>query len=47
MCGEKKKCKKPQNLKGKPSECTPEQIRKCHGDEKKHPCAEKKVEKSE
>ena len=25
-------------LKGKPEECSPEQIQKCHGDSKKHPC---------
>jgi hypothetical protein len=33
------KCETPKELKGKPGECTPEQIRKCHGDAKKHPCA--------
>jgi len=31
-------CQKPEELKGKPKECSPEQIRKCHGDENKHPC---------
>lgn len=31
-------CQKPENLKGKPEECTPEQIKKCHGDVDKHPC---------
>ncbi len=35
---EKKGCQKPENLKGKPNECTPEQIKKCHGAEKSHPC---------
>ena len=40
MCGEKGKCQKPENLKGKPEECSPEQIRKCHGDVAKHPCVE-------
>lgn len=38
---DKKKCQKPENLKGKPEECTPEQIKKCHGTEKTHPCAKK------
>ena len=40
MCGEKKGCccEQPENLKSKPEDCTPEQIRKCHGDAKKHPC---------
>ena len=37
-CREEKGCQKPENLKGKPGDCTAEQIRKCHGDEKEHPC---------
>ena len=41
MCHEKKGCQKPENLKGNPSECSPEQIRKCHGDSAQHPCVEK------
>ncbi len=44
MCKEKAKCEKPENLKGKPGECSEEQIRKCHGDVKEHPC-EKSGEK--
>ena len=40
MCGKKKGCKKPRKLKGKPEECSPEQIRKCHGGRKQHPCLE-------
>jgi len=32
-------CQKPENLKGKPGECSPEQIKECHGDAKDHPCA--------
>jgi len=37
-------CKYSERLKGKPDECTPEQIKKCHGDisEKNHPCVSKK-----
>jgi ArsR family transcriptional regulator len=35
-------CQQPDRLKGKPQECTPEQIRECHGDEKGHPCVPKK-----
>ena len=31
-------CQKPENLKGKPEECSPEQIRECHGDVKGHAC---------
>jgi len=39
MCDQQKKgCQKPENLKGKPEECSPEQIRQCHGDAKDHPC---------
>jgi hypothetical protein len=40
MCGgkEKKGCQKPANLKGRPGECSPEQIRMCHGDGEGHPC---------
>ncbi len=44
MCASKKGCQKPKELKGKPEECSPEQIKKCHGDLKPHPCA-KKAEK--
>lgn len=35
------KCQYPEKLKGKPEECTPEQIKECHG-EKEHPCEEEK-----
>ena len=38
----KKECEHPEKLKGKPGECTPEQIRECHGDVKGHPCVSKK-----
>jgi ArsR family transcriptional regulator len=37
-------CQQPDRLKGRPGECTPEQIKECHGDEKDHPCAPKKEE---
>jgi len=33
------KCQHPEKLKGKPKECTPKQIGKCHGSRKSHPCA--------
>ncbi|MFW6437671.1 MAG: hypothetical protein ACOCZ7_01550 [Armatimonadota bacterium] len=35
-----KGCQQPEKLKGKPGECSPEQIRECHGDVEKHPCDE-------
>jgi ArsR family transcriptional regulator len=38
-------CQQPDRLKEKPEECTPEQIKECHGDEKNHPCAPKIEEK--
>jgi len=41
MSQENGKCQKPENLKGKPKECSPEQIKKCHGDDKGHPCHQK------
>jgi ArsR family transcriptional regulator, arsenate/arsenite/antimonite-responsive transcriptional repressor len=34
-------CQHPDRLPGKPEDCTPEQIRECHGDEKDHPCVPK------
>jgi hypothetical protein len=37
----KQSCQKPENLKGKPADCTPRQIRQCHGQDKKHPCTRK------
>jgi len=41
-CNDKPKCEHPEKLKGKkPGECSPEQIKECHGDEKKHPCEDK------
>ena len=40
MPEEKNKCQKPENLKGKPEDCSAEQIKECHGDEQPHPCTE-------
>ncbi len=34
------KCEHPERLKGKPEECTPEQIMECHGETTEHPCLE-------
>ena len=42
---EKIKCIYPEKLKGKPEDCTPEQIKECHGEEVKHPCAQTKQDK--
>lgn len=38
MCAARKGCQKPEELKGRPEDCSPEQVRKCHGAVKKHPC---------
>ena len=35
-------CQRPEKLKGKPSECSSEQIKECHGDVKDHPCVKDK-----
>lgn len=44
MGGDKSKCQKPEHLKGDPKDCSPEQIRECHGDVKEHPCEKKEDE---
>lgn len=41
MSEKKNVCLKKENLKGKPEKCSPEQIKKCHGDDGKHPCVQK------
>ena len=40
MCDQKQGCCKPKECKDKPEDCSSEQIKKCHGDEKGHPCTE-------
>jgi len=42
MCNTDKGCQKPAQLKGKPGDCSPEQINNCHGAVKKHPCLPQK-----
>ncbi len=37
---EEKKCQHPDRLEGEPGECSPEQIKKCHGDDPDHPCVD-------
>ena len=39
---DKKGCEHPEKLKGKPGECSPEQIKECHGKVVEHPCVKKK-----
>jgi hypothetical protein len=38
-CSHKSKCRKPEKLKDQPGNCSPQQIRECHGDDRAHPCA--------
>jgi hypothetical protein len=38
----KKECEHPERLKGKPGECSPEQIKECHGEGVEHPCVKEK-----
>lgn len=38
MCGCKKECRNPEKLTGKPEDCSPEQIKECHGEVAEHPC---------
>jgi ArsR family transcriptional regulator, arsenate/arsenite/antimonite-responsive transcriptional repressor len=37
-----KACEHPERLKGKPGECSREQVKKCHGEGGGHSCLEKK-----
>ena len=43
-CDPKSQCAHPEKLTGDPSECTPEQIRECHGEVTAHPCESDKAE---
>lgn len=45
MCEGKTSCQRPKNLMNKPEDCSVEQIKKCHGEVKEHPC-NKKIEKN-
>ena len=38
-------CAHPERLERDPSECTPEQIRECHGEVTEHPCERTEEEK--
>jgi hypothetical protein len=38
MCERQTKCRKPEKLKGRPEDCSAEQIKNCHGSPKDHPC---------
>ena len=38
LAGQKSGCRLPEKLKGKPKDCTPKQIKECHGSPSRHPC---------
>jgi len=42
---DKKGCRRPEELRGKPGDCSPKQIDKCHGSKKSHPCVGKTEKK--
>ena len=42
MCEKGTCCQKPEHLKGNPQDCSPEQIKECHGSRKTHPCTTEK-----
>jgi hypothetical protein len=45
-CADKKSvCQCPEELRGKPEECTPEQVEKCHGSKEEHPCVSEDKER--
>lgn len=44
MSDTKNPCEHPEKLKGKPGDCSPEQIKECHGEEKSHSCCGHKAE---
>ena len=45
FAAQKRGCQFPDKLKGKPTDCTPKQIKECHGSIRKHPCVPKKNKK--
>ena len=47
MCDKEKCCERPEKLKGKPKDCTPAQIKECHGETKKHTCMKQIKESDE
>ncbi|MCF8383252.1 MAG: hypothetical protein K9G39_06600 [Chlorobium sp.] len=38
MTQEQTSCEKPEMLKGKPEECSPQQVEECHGARQEHVC---------
>ncbi len=43
-CNETAGCQKPENLTDEPTNCSPDQIKICHGSDADHPCCEKPAE---
>jgi len=46
-CDTKGSCRKQEHLIGRPEDCTPRQIRECHGEVREHPCLAPQDEKQE
>ncbi len=46
MCKGTAGCRKPENMKQTGGNCSPEQIRICHGNSTEHPCEKKEEEQS-
>jgi hypothetical protein len=44
VCDGKQVCQNPEELVGQPEDCSAEQIKKCHGDVKDHPCVKPDAE---
>ena len=42
---QKSGCQFPEKLKGKDKDCTPKQIKECHGSIRRHPCLPKRNKK--
>ena len=38
MCCTDDGCERPEQLEGKPEDCSPEQVRECHGETEEHSC---------
>ena len=40
MCCKDCGCQEPEELQGAPEDCSPEQVKKCHGEDAGHPCVD-------
>jgi len=42
----KQSCERPEKLKGKPEECSAEQVKECHGEVPQHSCVPQKKQRT-